>query len=185
MAILEDIFNMGINALRGSLGSYGELVFEVYSGQFRADFDPTATGLEGLKVKPSTRVLSFTNFQRRTRARYARHELIGKKSVLEKVGDEPDQITLEIKLIRDLGVNPEEQAELLRGYVRDGHEDALIIGNKVLGQFVITEISESRQYVDCFGRTQVMELSLTFEESANDNLQTNSAASDDLPLIWL
>lgn len=186
MAILEDIFNMGINALRGSLGSFGDLVFEVYAGQFRADFDATAEGLEGLKVKPSTRVLSFSNFQRRTRARYARHELINKKSVLEKVGDEPDQITLEIKLIKDLGVKPEEEAELLRGYVRDGHEDTLIIGSEVLGSFVITELSEARQYVDCFGRTQVMELNLTFEEV--DDAKGNNAGADDLqslPILWL
>ena len=83
MAILEDAFNMAINALRGEIGSFGDLIFEVYAGQFKVDFDATAEGLNGLKVKPSTRVMTFNDFQRRTRARYARHQLINKTSVLE------------------------------------------------------------------------------------------------------
>ncbi|MBD3878677.1 MAG: phage tail protein [Quinella sp. 1Q5] len=181
MAILEDIFNAGINLIRGSLGSYGDLIFEVYSGSYpRVGFEDAE-----IKVKPSTRVLTFSDFQRRTRARYSRHELINKKSVLEKVGDEPDTISLDIKLLRDLGVNVEEQIELLRRYVRDGTEESLIIGSEVLGIFVISEMTESRAYVDCFGRTLVAELNLTFEESAGDESQIETATSSDLPLIWL
>ena len=183
---VDELFSMIINGLRGNIGSYGSIVFEVYSGQFKADFDPTATGLNGIKVKPSTKVLTFSNFQRRTRARYSRHELINKKSVLEKVGDEPDTISLDIKLIKDLGVVPEEQVELIRSYIKAGHEDVLIIGSEVLGTFTITDVTESRQYVDCFGRTQVMELSLTFEET--DDANGNNTTTNDFqfsPLIWL
>ena len=184
MAILEDAFNMAINALRGEIGSFGEILFECYAGQFKVDFDATAEGLNGLKVKPGTRVMTFSNFQRRTRARYARHQLINKTSVLEKVGDEPDEITLDVKLVRDLGVNPEEEIELIRGYIKDGTAESLIIGSEVLGEFVITELSEGRSFVDCFGRTQVAELNLTFEEAGAAE-QTETATSTDLPLIWL
>lgn len=184
MAILEDAFNMAINALRGEIGSFGEILFECYAGQFKVDFDATAEGLNGLKVKPGTRVMTFSNFNRRTRARYARHQLINRTSVLEKVGDEPDQITLDIKLIKDLGVTPEEEIERIRTYIKDGHEDSLIIGSEVLGEFVVTELAEGRLFVDCFGRTLVAELNLTFEEAGAAE-QTETATSTDLPLIWL
>lgn len=184
MPILEDVFDVAINALRGEIGSFGEIIFECYAGQFKVDFDPTATGLNGLKVRPGTRVMTFDNFNRRTRARYARHQLIGKKSLLEKVGDEPDQITFDVKLVRDLGVKPEEEIERIRQYIKDGTAESLIIGSEVLGEFVITELAEGRTFVDCFGRTQVAELSLTFEETGAAE-QTETATSTDLPLIWL
>ncbi|MBQ4495063.1 MAG: phage tail protein, partial [Selenomonadaceae bacterium] len=107
-----------------------------------------------------------------------------KTSLLEKVGDEPDEITLDVKLVRDLGVNPEEEIELIRGYIKDGTAESLIIGSEVLGEFVITELSEGRSFVDSFGRTQVAELNLTFEEAGAAE-QTETATSTDLPLIWL
>lgn len=184
MAILEDAFNMAINALRGEIGSFGDLIFEVYAGQFRVDFDATAEGLSGLKVKPGTRVMTFDNFQRRTRARYARHQLINKTSVLEKVGDEPSKITFDVKLVRDLGVKPEEEIERIRQYIKDGTAESLIIGSEVLGEFVIVELSEGRAYVDCFGRTQVAELSLMLEETG-EATQADTSTNTDLPLIWL
>ena len=179
MAIIEDIFNVGINALRGQIFAFGELIGEVYAGQFRMDI--TA---EDVKIKPGVRVMTFRDFKRRTRARYARHELLNRTSVLEKVGDEPDTITLEIKLLRELGTNPEEEIERIRDYIKAGYQDALIIGSEVLGEFVITSMEESREYVDCFGRTHVAELSLTFEETGAAE-QTETATSTDLPLIWL
>lgn len=189
MAILEDAFNVAINALRGDIGSFGDLIFQVYAGRFGFDFEPALTTGEMPKVtaKPSLKVMTFSNFQRRTRARYARHQLINRTSVLEKVGDEPDQITLDIKLIKDLGVTPEEEIERIRTYIKDGHEDSLIIGSEVLGEFVVTELAEGRLFVDCFGRTLVAELNLTFEE-AGDNASSSDTSTntvDNLPLIWL
>ena len=186
MSTLESIFDAGINLLRGDIGSFGDLIFQVYAGRFGFDFEPALTTGEMPKVtaKPSLKVLTFDNFNRRTRARYARHQLINKTSLLEKVGDEPDEITLDVKLVRDLGVKPEEEIELIRGYIKDGTAESLIIGSEVLGEFVITELSEGRTFVDCFGRTQVAELSLTFEETGAAE-QTETAPSTDLPLIWL
>lgn len=175
MSILENLFDFGINLLRGAIGSFGELEFEVHVSRFNSTLK--ALGQAGSKLihdeatsnlvgkLSSDKVMTFTNFQRRTRARYAHHELINAKTVLEKIGDEPDQITLDIKLIRSF-INPEEQAELIRTYITEGHQDFLIIGSEVMGQFVITEVSEQKDYVDCFGRTLVSVLQVTFEEIA-------------------
>lgn len=165
MSILEDIFNFGINLLRGAIGSFGELVFEVYAGKFDFNYEPATSTHESPKItaKPQVKVLTFDNYRRTTRARYAKHELFNQQTQLEKVGDDTEQITLEIKLIRDLGVKPEELSKLIREYIRDGHSDFLIIGNTVVGTFVITEMQEQLETVDAFGRVLVSVLSVTFE----------------------
>lgn len=181
MAILEEVFDAGINLLRGAIGSFGTVVFEVYSSSYpRVEYDTE------LQVRAGTRVMTFDNFQRRTRARYARHEVIGKTSRLEKVGDEPDQITLEVKLIRELGVVPEDEIEQIREYIKAGTCEPLIIGSEVIGQFVISELSERREFVDCFGRTLVAEVSLTFEEEQDDDLRADTRGNDlgTVPVIW-
>lgn len=165
MAILEDIFNAGINLLRGAIGSFGELVFEVYAGKFDFDYQNAETTHESPKVtaKPSVKVLTFDNYRRTTRARYAKHELFNQQTQLEKVGDDTEQITLTIKLVRDLGVKPEKLSKLIRDYIRDGTADFLIIGNTVVGTFIITEMEEQLETVDCFGRVIVSVLNVTFE----------------------
>jgi len=177
MSLLEDVFSFGINLLRGELGSFGELKFQVYAtrlnstlqalGQAGSQLINDETTRELLARASGTKVLTFRDYQRRSRARYAKHELINRTTALEKVGDEVEQITLTIKLVKALGVSPEEQARLIRDYIREGHQDFLVIGAEVIGQFVITSMEESREYVDCFGRTQVSELRLTFEEFAD------------------
>ena len=169
MSVLETVFDTAINGLRGDIGAFGALIFQVFAGQFRMDI--TA---EDVKIKPSVRVMTFRDFKRRTRARYARHELLNRTSVLEKIGDEPDTITLEIKLLQELGTNPEEEIERIRDYIKAGYQDALIIGSEVLGEFVITSMEESREYVDCFGRTQLAEISLTFEEVSDDVIRSDT-----------
>ena len=174
MAILDDIFNLGINLLRGAIGSFGDILFEVHVSRLNSTLkalgqagsklihDETTSNLLGRLS--SDEVMTFSDYQRRTRARYAKHELINAKTVLEKIGDEADQITLTIKLIRDF-VKPEEQAALIRDYIAEGHQDFLIIGSEVIGQFVITDVEEQKDYVDCFGRTLVSVLKVTFEEA--------------------
>lgn len=182
--MIEELLDFGINLLRGEVGSFGEVRFEVYSGSLpHISYDVATGGWEGLRVKEPTRVMTFSNFRRRTRARYARHELINRKSLLEKVGDEPDQISFDVKLIRELGVKPEEEIERLREYIRSGHEDALIVGNEVLGKYVISESQEGREFVDCFGRTLLAEVALTFEEIGEEVQSPPEDAN--LPLIWL
>ena len=166
-----------INGLRGAIGSFGDLVFEVYNGSIGGVSLP---GVEKLihderasqaakNLLGGTKVLTFNDYTRRTRARYAKHEIMNRTTQLEKVGDESETLTLTIKLVRDLGVEPDEQAELIRGYIKDGHEDFFVLGSSVVGQFVITELEELKRYVDAFGRTQVAELRLTLESVGDDD----------------
>lgn len=172
MSLLEEIFNGVINGLRGSLGSYGELVFEVWRGGLHLGdiFRDKTVVSEGdaLKILTSlndTRVMTFNDLQRRTRARTATHDLINRQSVTEFIGEDAETISLDIKLVRQLGVNPEEEARRVRDYVKSGYVDYLIIGGEVIGdgQWLITDVQEKLRIVDCFGRIVVSELALDFQ----------------------
>ena len=104
------------------LGSFGELIFEV--SQFR--------------------VLNFDDYTRKTSAKFASHDVIGRPPVLEFTGRELEEISLTIKLIRSLGVSPEEETFKLRDICQRGEPNFLILGGIVYGEneFVITDIDE-------------------------------------------
>lgn len=104
------------------LGSLGEIVFEV----------------------SQLRVLNFDDYTRKTAAKYASHEVIGRPPVLEFTGRELEEISLTIKLIRTLGVSPEEEIFKLRDMCQRGEPNFLILGGTVYGEneFVITDIDE-------------------------------------------
>lgn len=105
------------------IGAFGDLVFEV----------------------SALKVLTFDGFKREVKAKYAEHSIIGRPAVLEFVGRELEEISLTIKLISGLGVNPAEVALGLREMCQSGESNFLIIGNTVYGEneFVITDVSES------------------------------------------
>lgn len=104
------------------IGSFGEILFEV----------------------SQLRVFNFDDFTRKTSAKYASHDIIGRPPVLEFTGRELEEISLTIKLIRTLGVNPEEEVFKIRDICKRGEPNFLIIGGTVYGEneFVITDIDE-------------------------------------------
>ena len=65
------------------IGAIGDVVFEV----------------------SSKKVETLRDMKRQARGRYATHEIVGRKSVLEFLGLEPDEITFSMQLNADLGVD--------------------------------------------------------------------------------
>ena len=178
MDIIGEILN-GMTDQRGEIGSFGEIIFEVYEcGDF--DLMSYKKNIVHEEKSPTNarRVFTFGNYTRRTKARYAKHDIINGESVLEKIGDDVEKISLDIKLVRDLGVEPEVEAERLREYLRGGRAEFLIIGGEVLGndKFVLVDVAEKAAIFDGAGKTLVSELSVDFEsykEAAADDLQSD------------
>lgn len=126
------------------VGAFGEIVFEV----------------------SALRVLTFDGFKRDVKAKYAEHSIIGRPAVLEFVSRELEEISLTIKLISSLGVNPAEEALKLREICQSGEPNFLIIGNTVYGEneFVITDISESVIRWTGGGEIMTNQLEVKFKE---------------------
>jgi len=104
------------------VGSFGSTVFEV--SYFK--------------------ILTLEKLKRTTRANYEEHKILNHVSKLEFTGLTPLQLEISIKLVQNLGVNPELEAEKLRQICTRGEAYYLVLGNRVVGNclFVIEEISE-------------------------------------------
>lgn len=140
----NDIFNTIINAIRPPIGAFNELVFEV----------------------STEKVITYDDYKRETKARYARHELINQTSVLEYLGRDLEEITFTMMFTVSLGVDPAEETSKLRRMCLDGVADYLILGNTVVGEnlWTIESVGESKKAVDHFGKTIVSSVNVKMVE---------------------
>ncbi|MBO4779889.1 MAG: phage tail protein [Selenomonadaceae bacterium] len=138
------ILNAVMGAYRPPLGAFADLVFEV----------------------SSFKVLTYDDYKRETKARYAKHELINQTTVLEYLGAEPEEISFKMKFTTALKVNPAAEAEKARQMCLDGVTDYLILGNAVVGEnlWVIESVSESAQSWDNAGNCLVSEVTVKMLE---------------------
>ena len=74
----------------------------------------------------SNLVRTFSDLRQRNGARYAEHEVIGKKPKLEFVGPGLEEISFKVQLMRELGVDPDKELKVLQE-MRDKGEAALLI----------------------------------------------------------
>lgn len=76
---------------------------------------------------------TFKDFSRSADARWEKHELFGRKPVLEFVGPDVEEISISIKLSSDRGINPADELEKLREMRDKGEVFPLVIGGKTIG----------------------------------------------------
>ena len=95
----------------GSLGSLGDVVFEVSSSTVR----------------------TIDNLAHNTKARLAKHDIIGKKPVMEFLGPDGDEVSFDMRFSIYLGINPKEEADKLRKMCEKGEAMELIMGNQPIG----------------------------------------------------
>lgn len=79
------------------------------------------------------RILTFIGFTRNTAARFAYHEIIGKKTLTEYVGPGLDTISFTINLNARFGVNVRNEMNEWVLMATKGEAYPLIIGNRALG----------------------------------------------------
>ena len=126
------------------VGSLGDLVFEV----------------------SNYKVLTFKDFKREGGAKYATHEVIGQPPKLEYLHREPEKLSLEIDLVKDLGVNPEDEVQKIIDMCNEGTANYLILGGQVYGesQWVIESYSEQVKYFGAKGEVLASKVSLSLTE---------------------
>lgn len=113
------------------------------------------------------KVLTFTDLSRDLSARWAKHEVIGKKPVLEYVGPDLASISLKIRFDQSLGAPPLVGLKLLKKMLEDKKSKILVIGGEYLGKFVIESISEERRFHTGAGLCIVAEASINLTESVS------------------
>lgn len=123
------------NYFRAPIGAFADLVFEV----------------------STQKVLTYDEYKRESKARYAKHELINQAAALEWLGYDLETISFKMIFNARLHVNPAEEAEKVRRLCLDGVADYLILGNAVIGNnlWVIESVTEAAQFWDNAGNILV------------------------------
>lgn len=123
------------------IGSFGSVIFKVNSSY----------------------IYTFDELSRHVTARFADHEVAGKKPVSEKTGEELDEITFNIQLNNSYS-KPELELLKLNKMLSSGAAHRLIIGTRNLGKFTLREFEENLTHVGANGTLLFVDLSVTLVE---------------------
>lgn len=98
-------------------------------------------------------VNTFHDYSRESSGRWAKHEIIGKKPVMEFLGPDTEKISFKMLIRRDRGISPREELKQLREYRDKGAVLPLIIGGNVVGDnfWVVESIGEAVNYWNSLG----------------------------------
>lgn len=81
-------------------------------------------------------LITFDDYSRNAEGRWAKHDIIGQKPVLEFLGPDTEKISMKIQLRRDHGVNVENMLRRLREMRDTGEAFPLVLGSKVIGNLI-------------------------------------------------
>lgn len=112
------------------------------------------------------RVFTFSSLSGQAEARYAEHDVIGKKPKLEFIGPGIKSFSMSIRLDVGLGVNPLTQITNLEAVRDSGTAVPLVIGDNYKGDYVIDSISEDYRSHDSAGRLLLANVILNLKEYA-------------------
>ena len=126
------------------IGYLGDVVFEVSADKVR----------------------TFDDLKRSGSARFASHDLIGRKPLLEFGGPGLDTISFTVTLASWLGVKPEEEVETLRNMRDEGMAVDFVLNGKPQGEglWAVESVSEESKYITQDGVENFIKCSLTLKE---------------------
>lgn len=124
-----------------NVGSFGDIPFVVARGCVR----------------------TFKEYGRESGGRWAKHDLIGQKPVLEFLGPDVEKISFKMQFRADHGMNPETEAARLRKMRDKGDTAVLMLAGSPVGDnpWVIESIGETVTFWDAHGNA----ISLTVDVS--------------------
>ena len=126
------------------IGTLGEVVFEV----------------------SASKVKTFDSMKRSGSGRWATHEIIGQKPVMEFLGPGIEQISFNMRFDVFLGINPSDELVVLR-QMRDAGEAVTLIleGQPVTDNlWVIESLSEDYPAIDNTGRILIANVDVNLKE---------------------
>lgn len=113
-------------------------------------------------------MLTFSKLSRERKARWAKHDVIGKKPTLEWIGEDLNSVSLSIRLDTNLGVPPIVGFKLIEKMQASKEPHILLIGGEMLGRYVIDSVSETRKFHTGLGICQVAEVTLNLTEYSGE-----------------
>ena len=106
----------------------------------------------------------FDNFNITRKARYVAHDRINNKPLLQFMGLDADSISFNMQLVQDITGNVSDDLKTLQDMFKRAEANALFLGQKKLGSFVIESMNEAYKIVDNLGNLEVVNVSLSLKE---------------------
>lgn len=112
-------------------------------------------------------VLTFKDLSRTNKMRFAKHDVIGKKPVLEKIGEDLRTVSFSMRLDSALLKNMPVAAAILvyTKLLEQGEAQTLLIGGEIMGDYVIESIEENRKFFTGAGICIGAELTFSLMEA--------------------
>ena len=122
---------------------------------------------EGIVFQVSDQtVLTLNNMKWSGSARYSVHNRHNYHALTEYTGMDPDKITFDIQLLREMGVDPLAEIVKIWTYEREGIAVALSVGDKIYGKYRwnIVNHDATMKYTDRKGNIAGAVVSVTLQE---------------------
>ena len=146
-----------ISQIAGILIDQDELCFGGGVGQWGSDIKFSVN---------SEKQLSLRDMKRTSSARWASHNIIGKRPKMEFLGPDMDEVTLEVVLSAEMGVRPRSEMAKFRSACKKGEAHYLYINGKKVckNKMAIKAVSESWDEIWSQGELVRAVVAVTFSE---------------------
>lgn len=119
------------------------------------------------------KIRTFSDYGRSGSGRWAKHDLIGRKPVMEFLGPDVEKVSMKIQLRTDHGINPESELERLRKMRDTGAVFPFILGGVPVSDnyWLLEDIGENVSYWRAGGKILSVSVDITLTEYSTEEVR--------------
>ena len=119
------------------------------------------------------KIRTFSDYGRSGSGRLAKHDLIGRKPVMEFLGPDVEKVSMKIQLRTDHGINPESELGRLRKMRDTGAVFPFILGGAPVSDnyWLLEDIGENVSYWRAGGKILSVSVDITLTEYSTEEVR--------------
>lgn len=119
------------------------------------------------------KIRTFSDYGRSGSGRWAKHDLIGRKPVMEFLGPDVEKVIMKIQLRTDHGINPESELGRLRKMRDTGAVFPFILGGAPVSDnyWLLEDIGENVSYWRAGGKILSVSVDITLTEYSTEEVR--------------
>lgn len=119
------------------------------------------------------KIRTFSDYGRSGSGRWAKHDLIGRKPVMEFLGPDVEKVSTKIQLRTDHGINPESELGRLRKMRDTGAVFPFILGGAPVSDnyWLLEDIGENVSYWRAGGKILSVSVDITLTEYSTEEVR--------------
>ena len=119
------------------------------------------------------KIRTFSDYGRSGSGRWAKHDLIGRKPVMEFLGPDVEKVSMKIQLRTDHGINPESELGRLRKMRDTGAVFPFILGGAPVSDnyWSLEDIGENVSYWRAGGKILSVSVDITLTEYSTEEVR--------------